>query len=344
MRAVVYAGAGRVRVAEVAEPTVTEPTDAIVRVERAAICGTDLHAVAHPAHLPEGFVLGHEFVGRIVELGGGVHAHRVGDRVVGADYASCGTCWWCRRGDHWECAHRRFFGTGSAFGPPLPGGQAELVRVPFADTVLRAVPQDVGADAAVFLGDTLATGYAAVRRGSLRPGDTTVVIGGGPVGQLTSLAAQACGAGTVLVVEPVEERRTFAAAQGALTASPGDARALVDRVTDGRGADLIVDAVGGPRGLDTAFALVRRRGTVVSVGVHTDAGWALPADRAFTDELRLQFVIGDLMRDADELVGLVRSGAVDPTVVASETVALADTPDAYSRMAQRRTLKSLVRI
>jgi threonine dehydrogenase-like Zn-dependent dehydrogenase len=202
----------------------------------------------------------------------------------------------------------------------------------------------VSLDAAVFLGDTLATGYAAIQRSGMRPGDTVAVIGGGPVGQLTSLAAQACGAGVVVLVEPVTARRELAAAEGALSADPDGARELVERVTDGRGADTVVDAIGGLRGLDTACDLVRRRGTIVSVGVHTDPGWSLPVDRAFADELTLRFVIGDLMRDADELAGLLRSGAIDPTVVASESVTLAEVPDAYRRMAERRTLKPLIAI
>ncbi|NKQ52241.1 alcohol dehydrogenase catalytic domain-containing protein [Amycolatopsis sp. K13G38] len=343
MKAVVFAGEGKVRLTDVPEPGLRAPTDAIVRVERAAICGTDLHSVAHPANLPRGFVLGHEFAGRIVELGDAVRGHRRGDRVVGADFTACGMCWWCRHGDHWECAERRFFGTGSAFGPPLPGAQAELVLVPFADTVLRPVPADVSLDAAVFFGDTLATAHVAIQRAELRPGDSVAIIGGGPVGQLTSLVAQACGAGVVILVEPVESRRQAAAREGALTAAPEGARDVVDQVTDGRGADAAIDAIGGGTGLDTAFGLVRRRGTVVSAGVHTGA-WSLPADRAFADELSLRFAIGDLMRHGDELVGLVRSGAVDPAVVASETVALDEAPEAYRRMAERRTLKSLIRL
>lgn len=344
MRAIVFAGKGRVEVDTVPDPGVDEPTDAVVRVRRAAVCGTDLHVVAYPSGLPEGFVLGHEFVGEVVDVGAGVHGHHRGDLVVGADFTSCGRCWWCRRGDHWECAERRFFGTGSAFGAALAGAQAELVRVPHADTVLQPVPDGVHVDAAVFLGDTLATGYAAVQRAALRPGDTVAVVGGGPVGQLASLAAQACGAGIVVLVEPVDARRDLAAAQGAVVAAPDDARTLVDRLTDGRGADAVIDAIGGARGLDTACALVRRRGTVVSVGVHTDPGWELPVARAFADELTLAFAIGDLARDAGPLLALVRSGAVDPAVVASETVPLGDVPEAYGRMAQRRTLKTLIAI
>jgi threonine dehydrogenase-like Zn-dependent dehydrogenase len=162
------------------------------------------------------------------------------------------------------------------------------------------------------------------------------------VGQLTSLVAQACSAGPVLLVEPVAARREFAAVNGSLPADPDSARALVDELTDGRGADAAVDAVGGARGLDTALALIRGGGTVVSVGVHAEQAWPLPTERAFNDELTFRFVIGDFMRDAQPLGALLRAGAVDPTVVASEQVSLDDVPAAYRRMAQRSTLKALV--
>jgi threonine dehydrogenase-like Zn-dependent dehydrogenase len=342
MKAVLFAGDGRVSVESISDPLIADPGDAVVRVRRAAVCGTDLHTVAHATHVPRGTVLGHEFVGEIAEVGPAVRGHRVGDLVVGADFTACGSCWWCRRGDHWECTERRFFGTGESFGPSLAGAQAEFVRVPFADTVLRPVPAGIGLDAAVFLGDTLATGYAAVQRAEIRPGDTVAVIGGGPVGQLASLAAQACGAGVVVLVEPVTDRRELAGRHGAVTSEPEQVKALVDQLTDGRGADAVIDAIGGPRGLESAFSLVRRRGSIVSVGVHTDSGWPMPVDRAFADELTLRFAIGDLMRDGEQLVALVRSGAIDPAVVASETVPLDAAPDAYRRMAERRTLKSLI--
>lgn len=342
MKAILFAGHGAVTVGSVPDPELVDPTDAVVRVRRGAVCGTDLHLVAHPEHLPRGSVLGHEFVGEIVEVGAGVQAHRPGDRVVGADFTACGRCWWCRRGDHWQCDRRQFFGSGSTYGPPLAGAQAELVRVPFADTVLWSVPPDVPLDAAVFLGDTLATGYAAVQRCALRPGDTVAVLGGGPVGQLAALAAQASGAGVVVLVEPVAARRALAA--GAVAVPPDGARAALDRVTDGRGADAVIDAVGGAGGLDAAFALVRRRGSIVSVGVPSAPGWSLPVARAFTEELSLDFAVGDLMRDGDPLLALLRSGVLDPRVLVSETVGLDGVPDAYRAMAERRTLKALIAV
>ncbi|MEJ2867794.1 alcohol dehydrogenase catalytic domain-containing protein [Actinomycetospora sp. OC33-EN08] len=342
MKAVVHAGHGKVRVEDVAEPRLCAPTDAIVRVRRAAVCGTDLHVLAHPDELPRGFVLGHEFVGEVVERGEQVREHAIGDLVSGADYTACGRCWWCRRGDHWQCSDRRFFGTGSVFGPPLAGAQAELVRVPHADTVLVALPEGIDLDAAVLLGDTVATGYAALRRAELAAGETVAILGGGPVGQVTSLVAQAVGAGVVVVVEPVSDRRDVAAREGAHAAAPDEARKAVDAATDGRGADVVVDAVGGERGLGLAFDLVRRRGRIASVGV-PGATVELSAARAFTEELGLSFAIGDLMRDAEPLLALVRAGSLDPSVIATETVALDDAAEAYRRTTDRLTLKALIR-
>ncbi len=343
MRAVVFAGAGRVAVRSVPDPVIEHPEDALVAVHRAAICGTDLHAVAHPGEaLSAGTVLGHEYAGTVLRVGPAVRGFRPGDRVAGADFTACGRCWWCRRGDHWECPERRFFGTGELFGPPVPGAQAEILRVPHADTVLQALPEEVGDDAAIFLGDTLATAYAAVSRAGLCTGDTIVVVGGGPVGQLTSLVAQAAGAGPVVLVEPVAVRRLLASANGALTVAPADATNAVAAVTDGRGADAVVDAVGGPLGLESALGLVRRRGTVVSVGVHRKAAWPLPVARCFADELTVRFAIGDAMRDRDPLTALMQCGLLDPMVLAPERMPLEAAPDGYAQMASRRTLKVLI--
>jgi alcohol dehydrogenase len=343
MRAVVHAGHGHVRVEEVADPRLCASTDAIVRVRRAAVCGTDLHVLARHDDLPRGFVLGHEFVGDVVETGDQVREHTPGDVVAGADYTACGRCWWCRRGDHWQCSDRRFFGTGSVFGPPLAGAQAELVRVPHADTVLVGLPAGVDLDAAVLLGDTVATGYAALRRAVTEPGETVAILGGGPVGQVTSLVAQATGAGVVVVVEPVADRREVAAREGALVAGPDEARKVVDSVTEGRGADVVIDAVGGARGLTLALDLVRRRGRITSVGVPAESV-ELPATRAFTEELGLSFAIGDVMRDSAPLLALLRAGTLDPSAILTDEVTLDDAAEAYRRMSARLTLKSLIRL
>jgi alcohol dehydrogenase len=342
MRAVVVEGPGTLRVTDLPDARVEQPTDALVAVRSTAICGTDLHLVGHG--LPPGTRTGHEFVGVVRSVGPAVRATRPGDRVVGADFTACGGCWWCRRGDHWHCPERRFFGTGTAYGPELAGCHAELVRVPFADVVLRSVPDGVSDDAALFVGDALATAYAACRRGEVAPGDVVAVLGGGPVGQLCAQVAQSCGAGVVVLVEPLSTRRDLATAAGALALEPSAAAAAVRSLTAGRGADVVVDAVGGARILDTALDLVRPRGTVASVGVPGEGDWAFPMARAFAAELSLRFAIGDAARDADVLFALLRSGLVDPMPLVTDTVRLTDLPAAFTLAAGRHGLKTLVAV
>lgn len=342
MRAAVYAGPGRVEIDDVADARLEEPGDALVRVSLAAICGTDLHIVGGHADIEPGTVLGHEFVGEVIAVGPAVSGIRPGERVLGSDFTACGGCWWCRRGDHWECPERQFFGTGASFGKPLAGAQAEIVRVPRADTVLSALPPGCPADRAIFVGDTLATGFAAAERGGVAVGDTVVVMGGGAVGQMTSLACQTVGAAVVVVVDLLADRRALAAAQGALAATPEEVDGLVRRLTSGRGADVVVDAVGGARVLDAALTLVRPRGTVVSVGAHFDASFALPVRRAFAEELTVRFAIGDAIRQRDGLLPLVATGVIDPTVVVTERVGLGDVPAAYDRFARHEAVKVLI--
>ncbi|SIR76501.1 Threonine dehydrogenase [Williamsia sterculiae] len=337
-----YSDPGAVSVTAVTDAAVVDPTDAVVEVARAGICGTDLHLVADGHGLLPGNVMGHEFVGVVVDVGSAVRDVHRGDRIAGTDFTACGSCWWCRGGNQWECEQRAFFGSGTTFGARLDGAQAEYVRVPFADVALQRLPEELDWESALFLGDILATGYGAVRRAHFRPGATVAVVGGGPVGQMTSQAAQACSAGPVVVVEPVSERRELAADCGAVTATPETAVEVLAELTDGRGADVVIEAVGGSRGLETAMSLVRRRGTVVSVGVHSDPAWSLPVARAFADEVTLSFAIGNAIRDRDEIVSLLAAGVIDPTVVIDNRVGIEEAPEGYSAMAARRSVKTVV--
>jgi alcohol dehydrogenase len=343
MRAVVYKGPGRVAVEQVAEPQIVESTDAIVRVTLAGICGTDLHVIRGDfAGMTPGTVVGHEFVGEVVEVGGAVRRVRLGDRVMASDFTACGQCRWCDREEHWHCRERAFFGTGTAFGPLLPGAQAEYVRVPYADRTLGPLPQACSPEAALLLGDNLATGWVAVERAGTQPGETVVVIGGGAVGQLTALAAQTIGAGAVVVVEPSESRRGFAARHGALAIHPDQAAEFVARLSDGNGADVVVEAVGGNGPLDLALALVRPRGRVVSVGSHVAELWDLPVAQAFREEMTLSFAIGDAIRLRRRMLQVVTSGALDPTVVVEARGTLDQAPALYARLGRQELLKAVV--
>ena len=342
MRAVVFDSPGKVALADVPEPGIEQPGDALVDIRVSAICGTDLHALHGIPGIPPGTVLGHEFVGEIVDVGSAVQNRRIGELVVGSDFTACGRCWWCRNGDHWECDDRSFFGFGSVFGAPLPGAQSETIRVPHADSVLCPVPEHCSPEAAIFVGDTLACGFAAAERGGVMPGESVAIVGGGTVGQMASLACQTIGAAVVIVVERLPARRQVAADNGAIPASPEDAEAIIAELTDGRGVDVAIDAVGGPAPLLAACDLVRRRGRIVSVGAHFDATFPYPIARAFADELTLTCAIGDSIRLRDRILPLLSAGIIDPTAIVTSSVSLADVPDAYQRMADHDELKVLI--
>jgi len=345
MRAIVFDGPNRIALREVPAPEILHPADALVRVALAGICGTDLHVVAgHFSGIEPGAVVGHEFTGDVIAVGAGITGIKVGDHVVASDFTACGHCHWCGRGDHWECPERSFFGTGAAFGPPISGAQAEIVRVPNADTTLARIPAGVSDEAAILVADNLATGWAAIERARLEPGESVAVVGGGAVGQLASLSAQAAGAGAVIVIEPSETRRAFARAHGALAVAPAEARDLISRLTDGDGADVVIEAVGAAPTLTSALGLVRRRGRVISVGAHADANYPLPLARCFADEITLSFAIGDAIRLRQRLFGLIRSGVLDPTVVVQARVALEETPEAYQRLRDQQILKAVINV
>lgn len=344
MRAVIARGDGTVDVVEAATPMLVHDTDAIVRVTTTAICGTDLGLLRQPGALTGGTILGHEFVGVVHAVGSAVRLVRPGARVFASDYTACGSCWWCRTGAHWHCRERMFFGTGDAFGPTLSGAQAEFVRVPFADVALAAVPDTVSAHDAVFLGDLVPTAWAALDRAGLRPGETVVVCGGGPVGQVASLVAQAIGSGPVIVTEPDARRREIAASLGAVAVAPADAVDTVRELTADRGADVVVDGVGGARGLDTALALVRARGRICSVGVpHADV-WEAPVRDAFVREVTICFAVGDAIRDRDAFTPLVAAGLLTPSAVITATAGLDSARDLYARAAAMTELKAVIEL
>jgi alcohol dehydrogenase len=345
VRAVVYEAPGQVALAEVAEPHLQADTDAIVAVTHAGICGTDLHASSgHMPGIEPGAVLGHEFTGTIVECGRSVLGLAVGERVMSSDFTACGRCWWCRQREHWHCPERQFFGTGAAFGPALAGAQAEYVRVPYADVTLAPLSAGVSDDAALLIGDNLATGWIAAERAPVRPGAVVAVVGGGPVGQLANLAAQLHGAAVVVVSDPVQQRRDIAAAHGAVASEPGETRRLLNALTDGRGADVVIEAVGGSLGLDAALSLVRDAGAVISVSAHVQVAWTFPLARSFAGERNLGFVIGNSIRVRDALTSVVSAGILNPAFVVSRHDQLDNAPMRYRDMREMKELKVLLHV
>jgi alcohol dehydrogenase len=274
MKALVYHGPGKKAWEEVPDPTIQQPTDAVVRVETTTICGTDLHILKGdvPA-VTGGRILGHEGVGTIVELGSAVTTHAVGDRVIISCISACGACSYCHQGLYAHClADEGASGIGWVFGHLIDGTQAELVRVPFADNSLYRVPEGVSDDAAVMLSDILPTGFEiGVRYGKVEPGDVVAVVGAGPVGLAAMMTCGLYGASRVIALDLDPNRLDQALGFGATDAvnsADSDWAEQVMAMTDGLGVDVAIEAVGVPATFQACTKIVRPGGSVANVGVH----------------------------------------------------------------------------
>jgi threonine dehydrogenase-like Zn-dependent dehydrogenase len=255
MKAVVFHGIGDVRLDNVKEPKLEEPTDAVVRLTASAICGTDLHMVRGTLHdMKPGTILGHEGIGVVEELGKGVRNLLVGDRVVICSTIACGACSYCRAGYYAQCdtanpngpdAGTPFFGGPKSSGP-FHGLQAEKARIPFAHVTCVKLPDEVSDDQAILLSDIFPTAYFGAKLAEITPGDTVAIFGCGPVGQFAIASARLLGAGRILAVDAVPSRLTMARMQGAevIDYEKEDPVATIKALTNGIGVDRAIDAVG----------------------------------------------------------------------------------------------------
>ena len=328
-----------VRLEEVPEPQSSGARDAIVQVTRSAICGTDLHPYRGEIEdFMVGTVLGHEFTGVVAEAGpeAGISP---GERVLASDLIACGRCRNCARGWHYHCPEASLFGYGTVVGEYFAGGQAEYVRVPNADLVLSRIPSTLGEEEALLVGDVLTTGFTAATEAGILPGQSVVVVGCGPVGLLALTCAQLAGAETTVGIDPDPGRRAATQRLGAIPLAPGpDAVAEVEDLCDGA-ADAVLEAVGSEPALLLALEAVRPRGTVVVVGSHGYDTLRFPVREAFAKELVLRFAVGDPIRSRREVFGLLGAGRLDPTVVISHRMPLAEAPRAYELFDRREALK-----
>ena len=284
MRAIVFAGVEQVQTAAVAEPTRLDPSDAIVRVEYAAICGSDLHVYhGRERGLDFGTVMGHEFVGRIADPGQSGLAREL--RVVAPFTTCCGQCGPCQRGLSARCTRGELFGWVEA-GHGLQGAQAEYVRVPLAATSLLAIPPELDSDVALLLGDVLSTGAYAVERAGVVSGDAIAVIGCGPVGLMAVFVAVAHGC-QVFAIDRVPERLAFAQRLGAVAFSGDDAVAQVRDRTEG-GVAAVVEASGAVAATRTAYELLRAGGVLSIVGVHHESALSLSPGELYDKNLSVR--------------------------------------------------------
>lgn len=327
MRATIFNGPGDVSLETVPDPQLTDPEAVVVEVSHTAICGSDLH-LYHGVHGVPGIHLGHEFVGTIVEAGAHVRRFSVGDRVLVSGVIGCAVCADCVAGNPVRCrtGQTRVFGNGL----DLPGGQAELVAVPAADTSCHLLPEGITPEQAVLLTDILPTGYFGARNADIRPGDTVAVIGLGPVGMFALQSAQLFGAATVLAVDTVPERLAAAERLGATPVDATDGTPpQIHALTSGRGADSVIEAVGVDQTVTDAIYSCRAGGTVSVIGAHLGMAFPFPMAVAFLRDLTFRVGLCPVQSTWDELLPVVASGRIRPEEVITHRMGLSEVTEAY---------------
>ena len=341
MQGITFHGPHDLRFERVEDPKLQAATDAVVRITRTAICGSDLH-LWHGA-LPvvdRGFTVGHEFVGVVDEVGPAVQSVRAGDRVLVSCTIGCGSCSLCRRGLYSGCPVTTVGGTRNnllGFSAAFPGGQAERAHIPFADTNIFRIPDAVTDDQALFLTDILPTADMATEFAEVQAGDRVVVLGCGPVGILAQRCAQIRGAARVIAVDPEKARRAHAAGIGCDVIDPEkeDVAARVVELTGGEGADSVIEAVGRPELVGSALPLLRPGGILAVAGVivtPVEVPWAL----VLLKNLRLRAGLVNPQRHVHRLLALIEAGRLDPTELITHRMPLSDAIAGYELFAERR--------
>jgi threonine dehydrogenase-like Zn-dependent dehydrogenase len=345
MKATVFHGERDVRIETVPDPSIKEPTDAIVRVVNAAICGSDLWPYRGIAKWPEGSRLGHEFTGIVEAVGAGVRGVRVGQFVAAPFSYADGTCAFCDEQLYTSCVHAGFWG-----GLDDDGGQGQFVRVPFADATLVGIPDAVRDDAtkrtaALALTDVMGTGYHGVVSAGTAAGSTVVVVGDGAVGLCAVQSARLLGAERIVCLGHHAERLGLAQTFGAtdiVDSHDADAQQRVIDLTGG-GAPHVVEAVGTQSSLDLALAVVRDGGTVAFVGV--PAGMeTLAFRRLFSGNVSLRGALAPVRAYLPILMSALADGSIDPSPVFTAKVPLEDAPGGYAAMDQRQAIKVCLEI
>ena len=343
MKALVYQGPGKMAYQEHANPTIIDPTDAIVRVSKTTICGTDLHILKGdvPSCLP-GRILGHEGVGVISQVGTAVSTYKTGDRVLISCISACGKCLYCRRLMYSHCTSG-----GWILGNTIDGTQADFVRIPHADNSLYPIPEGADEEALVMLSDILPTGFeCGVLNGKVQPGSTVAIVGSGPIGLAALLTAQFYSPSQIIMIDLDDNRLAVAQRFGAtsiVNSTDGKAVAAVMALTAQRGVDAAIEAVGVPATFELCTQLVAPGGTVANIGVHgkkVDLHLETLWDRNISITTRLVDTVSTPM-----LLSTVKSHKINPTLLITHRFKFEQILEAYQTFgnaAQSRALKVLI--
>ena len=328
MLAYVYKDKGRFALEERERPVITDPKDAIVRITLASICTSDLH-IKH-GFVPravKGITVGHEAVGVVEQVGADITNVKVGDRVAINVETFCGECFFCKRGYVNNCTDKN---GGWALGCSIDGLQAEYAKVPFANTGLTKIPDNVSDEAALFVGDILATGYWAADISGIEKGDTALVIGAGPTGICTALCAALKAPARLIICEKDEKRRAFAKSvcKGAEVISPEEAESYIGTTCPRGGADVVFEVAGAENTFELAWKCARPNATVVVVAMY-DKPQILPLPDMYGKNLTFKTGGVDGCK-CDEILSLISADKIDTTPLITHTFALKDIEKAYS--------------
>lgn len=335
MRALVFEGVGRIGYASVDDPSPRQPEDVVLRVESAGLCGSDLHVYrGREPGLDAGTVMGHELCGEVVAVGRGVTRWKRGDRVVSPFSTACGDCFYCRNRLPSRCVRGQLFGWVEE-GVGLEGGQAELARVPLADSTLVGLPEGMTAARAFLAGDVLATGWFGSANGGVSAGDAVAIVGCGAVGVSACLAARELGAERVFAIDPAADRRLQAVRFGGEAVELDAARESVLAATEGRGADVVVEAVGSPEASRLAWDLVRAGGTISAVGVHHEPALAIAPGALYDKNLTYRAGRCPARALMPRLLDLLARDAWPFDALVSHRLPLAEGPAAYAAFDRR---------
>lgn len=362
MRAMNYRGPLRVRIENKPFPEILHPQDAIIKVTRACICGSDLHL--YHGMVPDtrvGSTFGHEFIGEVVEIGEDVHKLKVGDQVIVPFNISCGQCAFCKQELYGNCHESNSMATaaGGIFGYShiaggYDGGQAEYVRVPYANVGPTVIPEGMDLDDALLLTDVVPTGYQAAEMAGIKPGDTVVVFGAGPIGIMAARCAWLFGAGRVIVIDHLDYRlefiKNYAPCEAYNFKSLEDPVLFIKKITDWMGADVCIDAVGseaagsalhtitGKRlmlqagaatALHWAINSVKKGGIVSVVGVYGPTGNLVPIGNVVNKGLTIRANQTSVKRHLPRLMEHVKNGILDPKAIITHRIPLDEVAEAY---------------
>ncbi len=327
MKALVYQGPGKKEVVEKPIPTIQEPTDVIVKMTKTTICGSDLHILKGDVPtVANGRTLGHEGVGVIAEVGSGVHQFRPGDKVLISCITSCGKCHYCKKSMYSHCEN-----AGWLLGNTIDGTQAEYVRIPYADTSLYHIPDGVDEEALVMLSDILPTGFeVGVLKGQVKPGDTVAIVGAGPVGLATLLTAQFYSPSDIIVIDLDDYRLEVAKKFGAtkmINSTDGKAVEKVMALTNGKGVDVAIEAVGIPATFNICQEIVTAGGHIANVGVHGQ-GVELNLQKLWIHNITLTTGLVDT-NTTPMLLKIVESKKLEPKQLITHRFSLNEIMQAY---------------